>query len=486
MRETAARVHGAFALVMTLLVTLYLVTDGVPRRLVVVLASALPAVVIARQVVRGRVPRANAWWTVVAGLVALTAHNVVSLAQLGLMGRPVATGPLPMVTLPLGYLLLLVASALLAFPFARRDVGGVIDGVVIAVGCLSVFWAVIVQPVLVARGADGGELAYTLFVLLLLSSITGAVVRALVVSPAARPVLLYLFVAIATTLAGNILSELLRDPGTRVTPWWIGFIWIIGYLAVGAAAAHPAVSHLGDPEVLRDSSRLTGTRVVVLGTVLGLNPLLAAFTGIRGGDVDWVLLSAGTLALVPLVLTRIWQLAALHTRAEQELRRLAHYDELTGLPNRRTLDQHLDAVLRSVADGESPGAVVCFLDLDDFKDVNDRHGHSVGDALLVAVARRVTGALRSDDLVARFGGDELVVVSEGDPEVVEARVASAVAAVCTDPVVLGDVSVTCRISLGAARVPRGTRVAREEVLARADAAMYQVKGRRDAERSTAR
>ncbi|MDZ7937783.1 MAG: PAS domain S-box protein, partial [Rhodoferax sp.] len=94
--------------------------------------------------------------------------------------------------------------------------------------------------------------------------------------------------------------------------------------------------------------------------------------------------------------------------AEEKIERLAFYDVLTGLPNRRLLVDRLQHALASV-DREGGGALL-FLDLDNFKDLNDTHGHDVGDLLLQQVARRLQECVRGADTVARFGGDEFVVM----------------------------------------------------------------------------
>ena len=98
--------------------------------------------------------------------------------------------------------------------------------------------------------------------------------------------------------------------------------------------------------------------------------------------------------------------------AEQKIRQLAFFDPLTGLPNRRLLRDRLQHAI-SLCCRKGQHAALIFLDLDDFKNVNDLYGHQVGDALLCEVAGRLTKNLREMDTVARLGGDEFVVLLEG-------------------------------------------------------------------------
>ena len=98
--------------------------------------------------------------------------------------------------------------------------------------------------------------------------------------------------------------------------------------------------------------------------------------------------------------------------AEEKIQHLAFYDPLTNLPNRRLMRQRLEQAL-VVCRREQHYAALIFLDLDDFKNVNDLYGHQIGDGMLCQVAERLRHALRERDTVARFGGDEFVVLLEG-------------------------------------------------------------------------
>ncbi|MFW7413784.1 diguanylate cyclase domain-containing protein [Demequina sp. SO4-18] len=161
-------------------------------------------------------------------------------------------------------------------------------------------------------------------------------------------------------------------------------------------------------------------------------------------------------------------------RASRELGRRAMQDDLTGLSNRAALWDRLDHRL-SVADRRTSGFAVLFLDLDDFKTVNDSHGHAAGDQVLVEVARRITAELRAGDTAARVGGDEFLVLLD---EVASGEAALAVAHRVSDglrpPHEFGDHRYTVTSSVGVAVGPDGFANS-DEVVAAADTAMYEAK-----------
>jgi len=161
-------------------------------------------------------------------------------------------------------------------------------------------------------------------------------------------------------------------------------------------------------------------------------------------------------------------------RQEAELARAARKDPLTGLANRYQAESRLeDALERSRVSGRAVGVVFC--DLNDFKVVNDVYGHTVGDRLLSAIAARFADSVRPTDTVARYGGDEFVVVcpelrNGDDVQLVAERLDITM----ERPFVIGGHSLTARASIGFT-VGYGTRNTAEELLSRADAEMYRVK-----------
>jgi diguanylate cyclase (GGDEF)-like protein/PAS domain S-box-containing protein len=163
--------------------------------------------------------------------------------------------------------------------------------------------------------------------------------------------------------------------------------------------------------------------------------------------------------------------------AETRLTRLAMYDPLTELPNRTLMYDHLRGALARAARSERPVAML-YVDLDNFKEINDLHGHSVGDAVLIETAARLSGCLRDADMVARMGGDEFVIVCENmtadgrqDVEVLVERLATSLA----EPLQPLGVTMGLEASIGVA-LAHGDRDP-EQLLRQADAAMYHAKGR---------
>ena len=166
--------------------------------------------------------------------------------------------------------------------------------------------------------------------------------------------------------------------------------------------------------------------------------------------------------------------------SERENRRLAQHDPLTGLPNRALNLQRFDELLNGLrsAHGRLRQEFMVFcLDLDGFKDLNDSFGHAAGDAVLVAVARRLHDCVRSLDFISRIGGDEFVILLPGIASDDAERTAARIIASVAQPFDLGLVEpVHIGISIGSACAPEDGETA-EELLRSADRALYEAKRR---------
>jgi diguanylate cyclase (GGDEF)-like protein len=163
------------------------------------------------------------------------------------------------------------------------------------------------------------------------------------------------------------------------------------------------------------------------------------------------------------------------SRRQDELVFLATHDPLTGLPNRTLILDRVEQMLVRSRRSQAPVAVL-FVDLDNFKSINDTLGHGAGDRLLKAVAARLRGAIRETDALGRLGGDEFVVIAEGmslaaGPELIAERLLEAL----TQPFKL-DESETARLAVTASvGIAMGARETAEELLRDADVAMYRAK-----------
>lgn len=158
---------------------------------------------------------------------------------------------------------------------------------------------------------------------------------------------------------------------------------------------------------------------------------------------------------------------------QKRLEHLANHDPLTGLPNRLYLNFRLPGMLTE-AEHEHQAVAVCYLDVDNFKNINDTSGHDVGDEFLRALAERLRNVVASADLVARISGDEFVIVSAArDPRVFD-TIARRISSQLRTPIHIGGREVPVSVSMGIAVYPQDGEEA-AELLRNADIALYQAK-----------
>ncbi len=161
-------------------------------------------------------------------------------------------------------------------------------------------------------------------------------------------------------------------------------------------------------------------------------------------------------------------------RAKRDLEHKSNYDILTDLPNRSLLRDRLNHAI-TLAQRDRRKLALLFIDLDYFKEINDSHGHAIGDQVLVETAQRILQCIRRSDMAARLGGDEFVVILEGLSEPEEPiRVAEAIIKALNRPIVIDDAYFRIGCSVGIALFPRDAHKM-DSLLQAADEAMYQAK-----------
>jgi diguanylate cyclase (GGDEF)-like protein len=209
----------------------------------------------------------------------------------------------------------------------------------------------------------------------------------------------------------------------------------------------------------------------ILIVPLWLGPELHGFVGFDAvrTQVEW-----GEHYVIGLRLMAQMLASALEARAlSVRLHRQAFHDVLTGLPNRKLLEDRFEQALRR-ADREGSDVLLAVVDIDDFKQVNDRHGHAVGDQVLCEVGRRLQGAVRGTDTVARMGGDEFVVLADGGGGDGLAQLANRLVATCESALQIDGKQLQLGLSIGLARdLPAQGSL--DGLIRRADAAMYRAK-----------
>jgi len=160
-------------------------------------------------------------------------------------------------------------------------------------------------------------------------------------------------------------------------------------------------------------------------------------------------------------------------RREHELNYLAHYDLLTGLPNRRSLYEYLDNNLSNLKEQKETLAIL-FMDLNLFKNINDLHGHNVGDLLLNEIATRLKETLREEDKIARLGGDEFAIIVKNESKKNISLIAKNIIKKIEKPFVAHDITCTIGVSIGIALAPENG-IERVDLMHKADQTMYKAK-----------
>ncbi|GAA2903514.1 hypothetical protein Acy02nite_28830 [Actinoplanes cyaneus] len=419
-------VHAAFGVLVLVSVATW-AFGGLALRLgVVTVIGALPAAAIAVGMRINRIVNRTAWYLLLAASGLFTAFNYLWFVQLGL-GRGVgADGPANLVLQFFAYGSIMLSALQVIRKHGEGDRGGIIDATLLGVGLITPVWEFVLRPHLLDLDVPGSSQGIYLLKMLLLTGTLGALLRIARTAGTARTSLIYFFISMGATVVSVVSSLLSTRPGSDYYSPLVDLFAMIGYLALAAAALHPSSTEFTQPAGWR-RSRLRPVRLSHLGLVLAMVPVVGSVPELFGGTTDTMLLTFGTLLVIPLVVSRIGLLMAERTADQEALRYQAHHDELTGLVNRRRFFALLEEAVRSGA-----GVAVLYCDLDRFKAVNDEYGHEAGDEVLRVFADRLRGTLRAEDIAARIGGDEFLIMgtgtTAGDADTLRRRIEDATSA----------------------------------------------------------
>jgi diguanylate cyclase (GGDEF)-like protein len=419
------------------------------------------------------------------GLLVGAASGVASSVLTATTDQVAQTGSW-MQWLELGYVPFIVAG-LIVMPGRKGGTARAIaNGAIAASSLWYLALAVIIEPRGVTDDLHGVALVSTLGFVIVPIFVFGVLVSvAPRAHPGLRPFTLRVIAGLGTVVAADVCFFLATVAGTYTPHSWIGGLYQVGLvLSLAAGVVRTPTSVLGSESPQRPwMPNLTGEVLlpftpVVLAVAVGAKDYLAGNTYTHAQMVPIMLIGISILARHVISVrdngALMRDLAARERAALAESRR----DPLTGLVNRTVL---IDQIAASLADPAQHPVAVAVLDLNDFKDVNDTHGHSTGDWLLKECGRALTVALPTAT-VARLGGDEFAVcqpsATDGGRDL-----ALAVSSAFANPLTLDRRQFTVRPSIGIVLDERSRgRAERDDahhLLAHADVAMYQAKTSKD-------
>jgi diguanylate cyclase len=431
--------------------------------------SAVVAVLVG--VRRNRPTHRRPWLLFAAGQLSfLTADVVYYLLEATGTDTPF---PSPADAFYLGMYPLVIAGLLLMVRRASpgRDWASLIDATLIATAMFVVLGILLMDDQMTDPTLSPGgrliSLAYPVMDVALLA----VAVRLAVVVQLRHPASALMGASLVSLLVADTAYGVLSSAGTFETGGTVDLFWIGFYALFAAAALHPSMADHGRAAT-PVKGHVTMARLVVLCLATLTVPVIDL---LWGQPVDKLLTTTASAAMFLLVLGRVLGLMRNVQASEERLRHDALHDGLTGLANRKLFSEQVEHCL---AGGGCDAVAVLFVDLDDFKTVNDSLGHHAGDELLRVVANRLRRCLGPADTVARLGGDEFAALlpSVADPHEATSTAARLLDSL-TQPVLLNGREVRITASVGIA-MERGDGQERLDALLRgADVAMYLAKSK---------
>jgi diguanylate cyclase (GGDEF)-like protein len=382
-----------------------------------------------------------------------------------------------------GYPFLVVALLIsVGLRIRGGDRAALLDGAILATSASVVGWLLLMEPAITSAvdldpAGLAVSLAYPIVDLLILG-----VVLTFVATPGARSVSVILLVAsFVSIFVADVVFALQVAEETYVDGGALDAFWLVAYALIGVSALHPSMRQVATPHPV-PVVWLGPVRLLALGTAMLAGPVIL-LVNVLSGDRALVVVAAGALLLALFVLIRLALVVrtlaadvAARRELERELSFQAAHDPLTGLSNRRRFVERLQDLIGAAESPTRPRPRIAllFLDLDDFKTVNDTLGHGAGDELLTMVAARLTSLVRPGDVAARLGGDEFGVVLVDADITMATAIADRLLEALRDPLEIAGQQVIVRASVGIADGGR-PGITAEDLVRDADVAMYQAK-----------
>ena len=459
-----------------LLAASYLVLpEGGPERTVAYPIYNLIAVVAILVGVHRRRPARVGSWRLVAIAFGLLSLGDITWTVVALSGEV----PYPSFA-DIPYLAGYVALILGIVGLMRGRVPGgdrtpIIDAAILAAGAGSIFWVAIVQPSL--EGAVDPlpvivSMAYPALDLVLLA----LGIRVLMNASSRPRYFRFLVAGLALYFVTDVIYATALLNGFYDQIQEIDAGWIIGVLLVAVAALHPSVADVESSTEVNEVS-LGRIRLGMLAGAALIAPMFLIVQEVQAGEnlvvgllVEWTILFGLVLVRLATTVDDLGVSLGLRRRLQADLAHQATHDPLTQLANRLLFKQRLGDAMATAPETTA----LIFLDLDDFKAVNDTLGHPTGDELLRVVAERIQHGMRATDLAARLGGDEFAILVErcDDPSVARAAAERALASL-RRPVDLDGRQLLVHASAGIAMGRLGSTAT--DLMRDADIAMYEAK-----------
>ncbi len=351
-----------------------------------------------------------------------------------------------------------------------------LDGTMAALMVLAVIWLFVINPAFTGRSI--GVLNKVLLALYPMMSLVMIVILVRIVFSEHRSqgqAYWYFLASMVLLFTGDMLTLVVAAYNVPISLPEAFLPYVLTTVLASVGVTHPSMTLLVDSAAEKSRSTYRGSQIALISIALVM-PAVLAWGNVGRGFTDHLAWFVIDLSLILVAILRFRRALTYARKTENYLREVANRDELTGLPNRRYLIEVLEQTLRSLKTGEY--LLVAFIDIDQFKLVNDSYGHSVGDELLRLLGSRLKINAPAGAQVGRLGGDEFVVIfrPEESLKMVEAR-ARTLQMLLNESVDLGVTQLFVTGSIGLSVVNNESALDPEEILQGADIAMYVAKSR---------